>query len=85
MPTPSLKSFRSLRKLKLKVKRNDRVQFSKAGAFVKARLPGAKNCFFGSTREEALARMQSAQLSKKWMLAPVVITPIEQQLMDGLR
>jgi hypothetical protein len=85
MNTPSVKSFRALRKLKLKVKTTDRVQITKAGGFVKARLRGSKNCVFGSTREEALARLRSTHESRKWLLVPVVITPLEQQLMDGLR
>lgn len=85
MHTPSVKSFGALHKLKLKVKSNDRVQITKSGGFFKARLRGGKNFVFGSTPGEALARLRTAQASRRWLLVPLVITPIEQQLMDGLR
>jgi hypothetical protein len=83
MNTHSVKSFRALRKITIRPKSD--VQITKAGGFLKARLHGRKNCVFGRTREEALARLRTAQSTKKWMLVPVVVTPLEQELMDALR
>ena len=83
MNTPSVKSFNALRTLKLKV--DDRVQITKAGGMFKARLHGHRNFVFGSTRAEALVRLRNTQFSKKWSPIRVVVTPLEQQLMDGLR
>jgi hypothetical protein len=85
MNTPSVKSFNALRTLKLKVKSDDRVQITKAGGMFKARLQGRRNFVFGSTRGEALVRLRNTQSSKKWSPIRVVVPPIEQQLMGGLR
>jgi len=83
MNTSSVKSFNAIRTLKLKV--DDRVQITKAGGMFKARLHGHRNFVFGSTRAEALVRLRNTQFSKKWSPIRVVVTPLEQQLMDGLR
>jgi len=84
MSTPSVNSFRALHKLKLKPKRDAGVQITKAGGYFKARFPGRSNFTFGATTEEAISRLRSAK-SKGWRIAPVLVSRLEQQLMDGLR
>ena len=84
MNTPSVKSFRALHKLKLKVKRDADVQITKAGGFFKARFCGRANCTFGATVKEAIWRLRSTQ-SKRWGISPKPITDIEHLLMKGMR
>jgi len=84
MNTPSVKSLGELGRLHLRLRLADRVQVSRVGSHFRARIAGHKNCVFGSTREEAIARLHSAQ-SKRWGFVPAPVTPIERQLMVGLR
>lgn len=84
MHTQSVKSFRALHKLKIKVKRDENVQLSKAGGFVKARVRGHANFVFGATPEEAKTRLLSA-ISKSWGIAPASITNFEKQLLEACR
>jgi hypothetical protein len=65
-------------------KRAYEVEVTRAGSHFKARRRGFAACVFGATREEALARLRSTH-SKRWGFVPAPITPIEQQLMKGLR
>ena len=77
-------SAHPLRKLKITPERDGGVEVTRAGSHYKARFRGCRNCVFGATAEEAIARLRSFQ-ARKWGLAPVTITPIERQLLEGLR
>lgn len=83
MNTPSVKSFHALRNLNIKLKRDDSVQISKAGGFVKARFRGRANFTFGATPEEAKQRLFCA-VAKRWGITRAPITPIDKLLRRGL-
>lgn len=84
MNTPSVKSFRALRKLKIRVKPGENVEIAKAGGFVKARIRGHANFTFGATAEEAKQRLLSI-VSKNLGIVPRPITNFEKQLLQACR
>ncbi len=79
-----VRSLRDIRKLKIRVKRDDSVQISKAGGFVKARFRGRANFAFGATAEEAKQRLFSV-VAKRLKIAPAPITNLEKQLLEACR
>ena len=83
MNTPSVKSFRALRKLKLSLKR-DAMQITKAGGHFKARFHGHANFVFGATAGEAKQRLLSV-IAKRRGIAPALITNFEKQLLEACR
>ncbi|SRR6266567_1132436 len=65
MNNPSVvKSFRALRKLKIRVKIADGVQVTKAGSHYRARFRGRANSVFGSTAQEARERLLNSPSAK---------------------
>ena len=60
------------------------VAVSRAGSHYRARFHGHANNVFGATAEEAKKRLLSVQ-SKRWGITPAPITPIEHELMKGMR
>jgi len=84
MNTPSVKTFRALRMLKVKVRRDDSVQISKVGSHYKARFRGRANSVFGSSAEEARQRLFST-IAKRWGITPVQISNFEKQLLEACR
>ena len=75
--TPSVKTFHTLSKLKLRVKSASDIEISKAGQLFKARHRGCADFVFGATAEEAKERLLEAQ-SKGWGFGPSRISHFEK-------
>jgi hypothetical protein len=85
MTTPSVKSFRAVRKLKLTfTKRDDDVHITKAGSHCRARFHGQANFVFGASAEEAKQRLLSA-VAKNLGIVATPITKFEKQLLEACR
>lgn len=80
---PVVKQFGDLHKLSFKLKRDDSVQISKAGGFVKARFRGRANFTFGATPEEAKQRLFCV-VAKRWGITRAPMAPIDKLLRRGL-
>lgn len=80
----AVKTFRDIRRLKIKVKHDDHVQVSKAGGFFKARFAGRASFVFGATPAQAVERLLFSVKSKRWGLVPAPITTMDKLLLRGL-
>lgn len=84
MNTPSVKSFRALRKLRLNVNPRTDVEVTRAGSHYRARFNGQANCVFGETAQQAKHRLLSV-VAKKRGIVPAPIADLEKQLLEAFR
>jgi hypothetical protein len=78
-----VKSFRQLRRLRFKLKRNDSVQISRAGSHWKARFRGRPSFVFGTSPQAALQRLLST-FAKERGITDEPITELDKLLLRSL-
>jgi hypothetical protein len=81
---PVVKTFGDIRKLNIRLKRDDRVQVTKSGGFHKARFRGRASFVFGATSAQAVERLLFSAKLKRWGLVPAPLTTMDKLLLRGL-